>query len=63
MNDIDTIDAAYSDAVKNLYNVLSTAFLMAEGDADKERVAKEAFKRGLDLARKVRDNAKVIVKM
>ena len=62
MNDADTVAAAYADAIKGLYKVLSSSYLMAAGDKQAEQQAGDAFKAGLALARKVRDQALVLVR-
>ena len=62
MNDADTVAAAYADAIKGLFKVLSSSYLMAAGDKQAEKHADDAFKAGLALARKVRDQALVLVR-
>ena len=57
MNDIEAINDAYTNAVKNLFNVLLTSFMLANGDTGKEQVAEEAFKKGLEFIRKIRERA------
>jgi hypothetical protein len=55
------IDGAYTAAIGNLFNVLLSSFLMAEGDSAQEKIAEEAFKHGLDFNRRVYNKAKTII--
>jgi hypothetical protein len=60
MTDTEAVEAAYTASIKGLYEVMSTSFLMAKGNADKEKEAEEAFANALSFARKVRDRAKAV---
>jgi hypothetical protein len=62
MNDTETIAAAYADALKLLYKVMTSSYVAAEGNKAVEKKADDAFKAGLELARKVRDRALALVK-
>lgn len=62
MNDAETIAAAYADALKLLYKVLTSSYTSAEGNKAVEKKADDAFKAGLELSRKVRDRALALVK-
>ncbi|MES2317708.1 MAG: hypothetical protein V4631_09460 [Pseudomonadota bacterium] len=57
MKDKEIIEGAYADALGALYSVMRTSYLLASGDKDSEKQADEAFKAGLHLARRVRDQA------
>lgn len=57
MNDQDTITAAYADALKVLFKVLSAQYITAAGNKALEQHADEAFKAGVAIARKARDAA------
>lgn len=57
MHDADNIAAAYAEAVKGLFRVMTGSYAAAEGNAAMEQKADAAFKAGLILARKVRDRA------
>ena len=57
MTDADLIKAAYTDTIKNIYNVFFDSFAGAGGDAVAESHAEQAFQRGIALARRVRDRA------
>jgi hypothetical protein len=57
MNDQDTIQAAYAEALKILYNTLFDAFAEAPQDQKAQNVATQRFSSGLAVARKARDAA------
>jgi len=57
MNDRDTIEEAYADALRNLYNVLLDAFVEAPQDQKAQSSATQRFSAGLAMARKARDAA------
>ncbi len=57
MNDIDTINDAYADAVKGLFRVMMGSYASAQGNESAEKKVDEAFRTGLILTRKVRDRA------
>jgi hypothetical protein len=61
MKDSEVIADAYADALGSLYNVMKTSYMLAAGDAKSEKHADEAFKTGLQLARRVRDQALLLV--
>ncbi len=55
--DKDAIDDAYVDTLNNLYNVMLNSYIVANGSQPDEKRADDAFKLGLAIARKVRNNA------
>jgi hypothetical protein len=57
MTDRDTIEEAYAEAVRNLYNVLLDAFVEAPQDQKAQNSATQRFSAGLAVARKTRDTA------
>ena len=60
MTDVEAVDEAYVASIKGLYDVMSTSFILAKGNAEKEQQAEAAFASALAFARKVRDRAKVV---
>jgi hypothetical protein len=57
MNDRDTIEQAYAEALRNLYNVLLDGFVKASQDQKAQNSATQRFGIGLAVARKARDAA------
>jgi hypothetical protein len=57
MNDQGTIEEAYAEALRNLYNVLLDAFVEAPQDQKAQNLATQRFSSGLAVARKARDAA------
>jgi len=57
MSDQDIINAAYQDAVKNVFAVFLTSFVDASNDQTQIAAAKQRFKTGIAVARTVRDAA------
>jgi hypothetical protein len=55
--DKDAIDDAYVDTLNNLYNLMLNSYIVANGSQPDEKRADDAFKLGLAIARKVRNNA------
>ena len=60
MTDQDIIKDAYSDALKNLFNVFFQAFAIAANDNDRQQ-AKQRFTAGLTQLRASRDAALALV--
>jgi hypothetical protein len=56
-SDRDTIEEAYADALRNLFNVLLDAFVEAPQDQKAQNSAAQRFSGGLAVARKARDAA------
>lgn len=61
MNDAQTIQSAYAEALTRLFTVFLGSLANAEGDADAEAQAAQVFSEGLALARKARDAALKLV--
>jgi hypothetical protein len=59
--DQQTILAAYSDTLKELYATLFNQYVQAGGDAAQEDQASQHFLTGLGLARRARDKAVALV--
>ena len=55
--DKESIDAAYADTLKNLYKVMLSSYVAADGNKPLEKKADDSFKAGLTMAKKVRDRA------
>lgn len=62
MNDTDTIQTAYADALTRLFAVFVEGLVAAGADAEQQAHAAAAFKAGLALARAARDQALKIVR-
>jgi hypothetical protein len=60
-NDRHTIEEAYEDALRNLFNVLLDAFVGAPQDQKAQNSAAQRFSAGLAVARKARDAALALV--
>jgi hypothetical protein len=56
-NDKQAIDDAYAGTLKNLYNVMLSSYITANGNQPDEKRADDAFKLGLAIARKVQKTA------
>jgi hypothetical protein len=57
----DLINAAYGDAVRNLYQVFAQAYTAALGAATGQQQAEANFQRGITHARHVRDRAIALI--
>ena len=62
MDENKAIDSAYSSAIQNLFNVLSSSYLVANGDPNEEKKADLAFQQGLAFNQKVYKKAKELIK-
>ena len=62
MDEHKAIGSAFETELTNLYMVLTNSFLMAKGDAEKEKDAEQAFALGLELNRKVYKRALELIK-
>lgn len=61
MNDAQTIQSAYAQALGRLFEVFLGSLASAGGDADAEAQAAQVFQHGVALARKARDEAVKLV--
>ena len=61
MNDTDTIQSAYAEALTKLFSVYFGALGTAGGDTSAEAQAASDFKAGIALARRARDQAVTFV--
>jgi hypothetical protein len=57
MDEGQIIEDAYANTSRVLYSVFSQSHIAANGDAQQEAKAEEAFQKGVLRARKVRDRA------
>lgn len=57
MNNQEIIEAAYQNAVKDLFAMFFDSLTAANGDEDQERRADERFARGIAIAKNARTRA------
>ncbi|WP_243039249.1 hypothetical protein [Dyella sedimenti] len=61
MDEQKTIDDAYLDAIRGIYETLSTEIQLAKGDARQEAEAKARFTAGIAFARRIHAMASELI--